>query len=376
MKHLGFNSVANGQTMKNLSVELGPWLATAMFVSALAGCGSEAVGGDEKSGSTASELGPTHLDAARNASLMPAAKPEVFERTPDDGNGRPISDELRAQIEVELKAHSFEKLDRKTLKGGAAFTVGFANNATVAGQVIANSSTYICYLQTIAFWITNPTNPEFFLKLDNNSPANIVAYKDPGPAAGVRCVPRDFFSTSGSMKPLQTDYNYTFLWDQCGAYQASSGKQGHNVEMIAGIGYDYTGSSDNFGLIQADSSSQMNQFRIQQNSGACRGVGFTAPVFFNKTTVTFEGPNGVGTASAAGEYSYSATASLYQPLTHGGTPVSALDSECYFTYLGGAFAGPADVVTLGPDSNNNWVLQLLGTSGGVSAKVRCVRHIQ
>ncbi len=371
--------VTNGETMKKRSIQLGTWIATAIIANALGGCGSQAGGGtgnDSGEPSTVTEAAlPSSLDPARSVSAAAATEPDAFVNTPDDGHGRPVSDELRAQLEVELNAHPVEKLDQKTLKAGVAFSVGFANDTEVNGQVIASANTHICYLVAQAFRMRDPEDPEFFLKVDEN--ANIVAYKAPGPMAQVRCVPRDFFTASLGAKPHQNDYNYYFTWDKCGAFQASSGYQGNVVEMLTGIGYDYAGSSDNFRIIQANSSNQMNQLRIEQRNGACRGVGFTAPVAFNKATVTFEGPNGVGTASFAGEYVYSASpgASLDQQLTHGGTGVSALDSECYFTYLGGSFSGPADLAFL-RIQNNNWYLSLLGTSGGTQARVRCVRHNQ
>ncbi len=354
-------SITNGRAAKRLRIEWRTWFATALAASSLLGCGSET------GGVTADENSPSFSAEA-------ASDPMAFVNTPDDGLGHPISDELRAQLEVELSAHPVEELDQKTLKAGVAFNVGFANNADVTGQVIASANTHICYLVAQGARIRSPELSLFLLDVDSN--ANIIARKSPGTLAQVRCVPRDFFTASFGAKPHQNYFDSSAAV-QCGSFQSNSALRGNVVQMLAGIGLDYAGLSDNFWILQADTSSTLSRLRIEQGAGDCIGVGYTAPVAFNTPTVTFEGPNGVGTASAAGEWSYSAapSASVDRPLTHGGATVSALDSECYFTYLGGSFSGAADLAFL-RIQNNNWYLSLLGTSSGVRAKVRCVRHVQ
>lgn len=363
--------------MKKRIIELQSCLAAVVALNALAGCGSQADGatGEDGSGpSPATAVAPPgHLDPARTFTADAATEPVPFVSTPDDGTGRPISDELRAKLEAEFNANPSQQFDQKTLKGGAAFTVSFGNNVEVDGQVLASASTHICYLAAIGNSIRHPDNPEFFVMVDSGG--DIVAYKDAGPLAMVRCVPRDFFTASLGAKPHQNTYNYDFLWDQCGYFQGNSGYQGNVVEMLTGLGYDYAGTTDTFRILQGNDSHEANQMSIEQRKGACRGVGFTAPVAFNTPSVTFEGPNGVGTASAVGEFAYSTRSSLDQPLLRSGAPVSALDSECYFSSLGGSFGGPADLAGLYLQ-NNEWRLSLLATTGGVSARVRCVRHIQ
>jgi len=376
------------QTRANLGQGIKCVALLAASSSLLAGCGDEGtIGGT-------SVADGTRPAVASNSALLPKLDARF-----DAKNGQPAIEDDSAETAVSPNQVPFKGLEgipkevltqvirdrdhniaepegarTTTLKSGTPWVRGFPDGTAYNTYVIGNTATDICWPYAIGGKIRTPVLPTMFVGDWGDGTNNIRVYKDAQGWANVRCVPRTIFWNL----PYQLQYNYTYLWNQCGSYSGNSGHTGNVADMLGGLGYDYAEGADKFGITQSSSTSVQNTLQIGQQFSTCSGVGYYNGVqFFNNQPVVFSGPDGIGWANAAGEWNYTTqSASIVTiALSHNATLVTEADNECYLSYFGGSLSSNQDYVAVFP-SGGNWWLQMQALNGGVRAKVRCIPHSQ
>lgn len=303
-----------------------------------------------------------------------------------DDEGVPMRADMvpltRAELEGLLERYNAESVAVAPVrkKAGSTFDSTFASGTAVS-TLLANWASYICYMNGIGGRFKADGSPYFRVSAPEAN-GDIYAVKQAPGHAFVRCVPRTAFTTPGGFQPhINAPHNYNFIWDTnpaigCGQRKTwSTGLGGDWAAMVGGFGYDFNHTSDKFAVEQSNSVNSASQAWLEQTASPCRGVGFVNAVRLkgNGTAAKFRGPNGVGTAAAAGEWYREVAAG--QSFTVD-TAISANTHSCYFTFLAGNFSSDNDRVYLLPNGGT-WRLIIAATAnGGVRAKYRCIPHNQ
>ena len=275
---------------------------------------------------------------------------------------------------------------QRSYKAGSEFNSHFPSGSSYTFHYLGSTNDYVCYPFGFAGRFkgsgvggSSAENPAAWVA-DVDGSGNIYAFKPQSNGQmWVRCVPRTYFvDDANGFNAFQFSYSYSFIWDG----QPYSCNQNVNwdtaifnfASIIAGFGYDYNHSGDKFWITQSSTSGVKSKGNLFQSTSRCRGVGFVTPVVLHNTNVAanFLGPNGYGTAAAAGEWSYSRSSGT--GFVNLNVPFN--QAQCYFTSIGGNFSSDNDYALM-QNLGGNWAL-FMGTTAnsGVNAKVRCIPHNQ
>jgi hypothetical protein len=258
-------------------------------------------------------------------------------------------------------------------KAGVDSEFSWQPGTAVNDGVLGSTFQLACFVTRVGGRLSGAGTPSF--RVGSRDGATIYVWKDAAAFGGVRCIPLTSFTTSNGFVPQPRQYVYSFVWDSPSTW-FNTGTRGDYASTISGVGYDMNSFVDYFKVAQSSAMNVQNQAFIQNLTSPQRGVGFVTDIQMHNTGVVakFRGPNGTGTASSAGEWSYNTGGFLANDIDLG-VPYSS--NACYYTAIVGNFASGQDWVQLYKGATSTWHLSLKSnTSSGVGANVRCLPFAQ
>jgi hypothetical protein len=157
---------------------------------------------------------------------------------------------------------------------------------------------------------------------------------------------------------------------------------GDAATFVSGISGNLAGGGEQVSITQASSGFTPSVLTVK----SCQPyvAGFANSFFVGSPNsgkiAQFWGPNGIGSAAAAGEYTVKATSLNQNPVTTVQmAPVA--EAMCYLTRVGGKFRGGGEWVEISPQTNAQgvavWTLRAgSGQADGVWGSSRCYRRVQ
>jgi len=282
--------------------------------------------------------------------------------------------------EVLAQGEDYRRLQEETARSVAGdkaplpyLLYHFAPGDAANGVGLASTNDYVCYMTGFSGPLTG--GRRFYVGWFS-IPGQVEAVKE-GQDLWVRCVPRTAYSGGGEV-PAHERMDYAFNYDECGARSNRSlGYNGMSVVTLSGAGYDFTSDFDRVGVGQSSTAAGMNTMTIapDPNRAPCRLVEYINTIYtrFDNNPVRFVGPNGTGTASQAGEWSYQIYAGQSMSAYLGATSTS----ECYFTWISGNVTSTSTKALIqGVSPGVHQLVMSAGSTGSIKTKVRCVLKAQ